>query len=67
MPAQRQALWFARPLYRAPNCHRQFGFYFRIPDGKKADTRLSICFFGDPSGIRTPDPLLKRQLLCLLS
>ena len=22
---------------------------------------------GDPSGIRTPDPLLKRQLLCLLS
>ena len=24
-------------------------------------------FFGDPAGIRTPDPLLKRQLLCLLS
>ena len=23
--------------------------------------------FGDPAGIRTPDPLLKRQLLCLLS
>ncbi len=24
-------------------------------------------FFGDPLEIRTPDPLLKRQLLCLLS
>ena len=24
-------------------------------------------FCGDPSGIRTPDPLLKRQLLCQLS
>ena len=23
--------------------------------------------FGDPLGIRTPDPLLKRQLLCQLS
>ena len=23
--------------------------------------------FGDPPGIRTPDPLLKRQLLCQLS
>ena len=23
--------------------------------------------FGDPTGIRTPDPLLKRQLLCRLS
>ena len=36
-------------------------------DGKKADTRMGICFFGDPPGIRTPDPLLKRQLLCQLS
>ncbi len=34
---------------------------------KKADTRMGICFFGDPPGIRTPDPLLKRQLLCQLS
>ena len=25
------------------------------------------CFFGDLAGIRTPDPLLKRQLLCRLS
>ena len=62
-----QAFWFAQPLCRAPNCHWQFGFYFRISDGKKADTRLGICLFGDPSEIRTPDPLLKRQLLCLLS
>ena len=28
---------------------------------------MGICFFGDPPGIRTPDPLLKRQLLCRLS
>ena len=28
---------------------------------------MGMCFFGDPSGIRTPDPLLKRQLLCRLS
>ena len=35
--------------------------------GKKADTRMGLCFFGDPPGIRTPDPLLKRQLLCQLS
>ena len=26
-----------------------------------------VFLFGDPSGIRTPDPLLKRQLLCRLS
>ena len=25
------------------------------------------CLLGDPAGIRTPDPLLKRQLLCRLS
>ena len=24
-------------------------------------------YYGDPAGIRTPDPLLKRQLLCRLS
>ena len=34
---------------------------------KKADTLSGICFFGDPPEIRTPDPLLKRQLLCQLS
>ena len=26
-----------------------------------------VWLYGDPSGIRTPDPLLKRQLLCQLS
>jgi len=26
-----------------------------------------VFFFGDPLEIRTPDPLLKRQLLCQLS
>ena len=26
-----------------------------------------VFLFGDPAGIRTPDPLLKRQLLCRLS
>ena len=34
---------------------------------KKPDTHKGIRFFGDPSGIRTPDPLLKRQLLYRLS
>ena len=28
---------------------------------------ILLAGFGDPSGIRTPDPLLKRQLLCRLS
>ena len=39
----------------------------RIPDGKKTTAQLGYGFFGDPPGIRTPDPLLKRQLLCRLS
>ena len=34
---------------------------------KKKDIHSDVLLFGDPSGIRTPDPLLKRQLLCLLS
>ncbi len=34
---------------------------------KKDMTHGHVLFYGDPSGIRTPDPLLKRQLLCLLS
>ena len=34
---------------------------------KKANTRMDVGFFGDPPGIRTPDPLLKRQLLYRLS
>ena len=34
---------------------------------KKKDLALLSPFPGDPLGIRTPDPLLKRQLLCQLS
>ena len=34
---------------------------------KKKDTRKRVFLFGAPSGIRTPDTLLKRQVLCLLS
>ena len=34
---------------------------------KKKDTPQRVFLSGDPSGIRTPDPLLKRQLLCRLS
>ena len=34
--------------------------------GIKKDGRLTV-FFGAPAGIRTPDTLLKRQVLCLLS
>ena len=28
---------------------------------------MGVSFFGAPAGIRTPDTLLKRQVLCLLS
>ncbi len=34
---------------------------------RRADTEISALRFGDPEGIRTPGPLLKRQLLCRLS
>ena len=38
------------------------------PQYKKKDMTFGHVFlFGDPAGIRTPDPLLKRQLLCRLS
>ncbi len=39
----------------------------RIPNAKKQIPQMGICFFGDSLEIRTPDPLLKRQLLCQLS
>ena len=42
-------------------------FEFESPACKKANTRKGVGFFGDPPEIRTPDPLLKRQLLCQLS
>ena len=34
---------------------------------KKRKMPMHLPLFGDPPGIRTPDPLLKRQLLCQLS
>ena len=37
-----------------------------LPNNKTAPEG-TVLLFGDPAGIRTPDPLLKRQLLCLLS
>ena len=44
-------------------------YIFRISavSCKKANTHKDVGFFGDPPEIRTPDPLLKRQLLCQLS
>ena len=40
---------------------------FRISNDKRPDTQMGIWSFGDPPEIRTPDTLLKRQVLCLLS
>ena len=34
---------------------------------KKTPRQKAGSFFGAPAGIRTPDTLLKRQVLCLLS
>ena len=36
-------------------------------DQKKSPRQKARRFFGAPAGIRTPDTLLKRQVLCLLS
>lgn len=45
------------------SCHEQRNEGKR----KKPCNRKDYKAFGDPAGIRTPDPLLKRQLLCRLS
>ena len=37
------------------------------PNAVPIGTTFGFDLFGDPLEIRTPDPLLKRQLLCLLS
>ena len=37
------------------------------PNAVPIGTKFGFDLFGDPLEIRTPDPLLKRQLLCLLS
>ena len=34
---------------------------------KNEQVHRPVRFFGAPAGIRTPDTLLKRQVLCLLS
>ena len=48
-----------------PDCRIQF---FESPrEAKKQIPHRGICFFGDPLETRTPDPLLKRQLLYRLS
>ena len=51
-------------------CHRHvFLTSFRIPDKhkkRKKHVPLPLAF-GDPSGIRTPDTLIKSQVLCQLS
>ena len=39
----------------------------RYTNHKKEAIRMDGFFFGDPPEIRTPDTLLKRQVLCLLS
>ena len=54
------AHWF---MHRPPAC----AIYIRIPAGHQKNTALWRCFFSAPAGIRTPDTLLKRQVLCLLS
>ena len=38
-----------------------------IPPQRKRQAKACLFLSGDPAGIRTPDPLLKRQLLCRLS
>ena len=40
---------------------------FTLTHYPKTDGRLTVCFLGAPAEIRTPDTLLKRQVLCLLS
>ena len=37
------------------------------PNAAPIGTKFGLFLFGDPLEIRTPDPLLKRQLLCQLS
>ena len=58
---------FARSSPREQQSTGLLHLIFRISGGKNADTHSGIGIFGDPPEIRTPDPLLKRQLLCQLS
>ena len=49
---------------RFPCTARKPGFFDRL---RSTFANRQTCFFGDPLEIRTPDPLLKRQLLYRLS
>ena len=57
----------------APKRRSRQGAIDRIPRGshprigKRNDRPKAVISFGDPAGIRTPDTLLKRQVLCRLS
>lgn len=49
---------------------RGINFFKKKSDSKnkkQAAALRPVVIFGDPLEIRTPDPLLKRQLLCQLS
>ena len=59
----------ARRFFGAPAGISPAGDKLRLPgsDQKKSPRQKARRFFGAPAGIRTPDTLLKRQVLCLLS
>ena len=60
----------ARRFFGAPAGISPIGDKLRLPgrDQKKyPPPKGEGIFFGAPAGIRTPDTLLKRQVLCLLS
>ena len=38
-----------------------------LPEGGPPPCRPVTCTYGAPSGTRTPNPLIKSQLLCQLS
>ena len=64
LPAKRRGIFFGAPAGISPA-----GDKLRLPgrDQKKSPRQKARRFFGAPAGIRTPDTLLKRQVLCLLS
>ena len=64
LPAKKARRFFGAPAGISP-----IGDKLRLPgsDQKKSPRQKARRFFGAPAGIRTPDTLLKRQVLCLLS
>ena len=64
IPRQKARRFFGAPAGISPD-----GDKLRLPgsDQKKTPRPKGEEFFGAPAGIRTPDTLLKRQVLCLLS